>query len=70
LKNGDEIMLLRAGESVLQKDEIGFIYIMKNDLSKPKPQDKVEEIKEEEEVNKKRKIEEISKSKEELEKKA
>lgn len=31
LKNGDEIMLLRASESVKQKEEIGFIFILLKD---------------------------------------
>jgi hypothetical protein len=68
IKNGDEIMLLKEGEQVPKKDEIGFIYSLLVDSSKPKIQNSDSKMVVEDEETKKRKLEEITKAKEEQEK--
>ncbi len=67
IKNGDEIMLLKEGEQVLKKDEIGFIYSLLVDKSKKAPNSDSKMTAEDEET-KKRNLEEITKAKEEHEK--
>lgn len=61
-------MLLKKGDQVDEKDEIGFIYVLVKDSSKPKNQKAENQMVVEDEETKKRKLEEITKLKEEQDK--
>lgn len=60
IKNGDEVIILKEGEQVPQKDEIGFIFVILKDISKhPEDLEKKSQAMEDESNSNRRRAQEL-----------